>query len=610
MSFSENLKKAHDKMADKVKVIEDDTDLDYMPYNSLSIFYRMIAVIAVCTSVMALCTKRYAVLPITLLMLVIGVGFGHYIRGRRVSHKVVSGMVFVLEMTLTVLGPVLFIYSGGIHGSATIWVVFALTLTVVMLKGKTRMLFFWGELAIYLIVVMLTYFDIIEYRRLSGESAEYASVIVALVCISMAIAVYIMYIQEEFGRQQKRLRAEIAEANEKREEALRLMEESEKSNRVATAALRAKEQFLANMSHEIKTPLNAVVGLAEIIGKVDSKEELFQMSKSIAGAARGLDCVVSNIIEYAARGDIEIKINNSPYNIEALFAASKNMSVPRLEAKGVEFVVERGSIPQMLVGDLVRVQNLLFNILNSVIKYTNSGKVVFKCDYDNHNNVLLMTVTGTTTGVDKESIMRYINILDSEIPVEDISMDGADIGLAVCKKIVTALSGTMFIDCDENGLLFRVTFPQKPFVPDAGEASGEKSKGTPDFNGKKVMYVDSAKVNHLIFDSTLLDTGAFLGHSFNPKDVLARSSEELKEYDLFIMDPNLPNMDGKQLIVHLRGRGVRVPIICACQNLNDETRKMYMEQGFNDCIQKPLVALQLLGLCAGVFKGLKGPGER
>lgn len=613
MSLNDGMLKKHKEIFDKIKVIKDETDPDYMQYNSLSLFLAIISTTLFIASILECVTNKMSILPVTAVLFVVTVIFGWFIRTKRMSHKLLRVIVYALEVALTIFGVAIYVVTGGVHSSAAIWFILVLTLTVITLNDEIRVKFFATQLLIFVTVVLLDFAGIINVTTSEHTEKLHISVVSALICVSVAVGIYIKFIQSEFKHQQERLRDEIKAVTEKKEQAEKLMAEYEKTTKVATRALKVQEEFLSNMSHEIKTPLNAVIGLSEVIDKSNNIDEIHNLSKSIMGASRGLDCVIGNIIEYAAKGDVDVKINNNPYSIEGVFHSVKNMSAQRLESKGVGLIVERGAVPNMLIGDIIRVQNVIFNIINVSVKNTEAGRVVFKCDYDYEHQLLKFSITDTSTGISDEEIRNIIE-WDSENNESDFRpTNGTDIGLTICKRIVDVMNGTIYVrNTESGGIEFSVTLPQKVFEPGKDAPAGQPGagKGGPDFHGKKIMYIDATKVNHLLIDSILLDTGAFIGHEFNPKGVLSNPADKLKEFDIIIMDPVLPSMDGEQLLVHLRSRGVKAPIVCACQNLTIDTRKAYLEKGFSECIQKPIVALQLLGLCVGIFSGLKGPGDR
>lgn len=590
MKLGKLLQKFIDFSLNKLICIKDVTDPEYMKYNSFSIYMGLLFVATLTATITTAIQGQYTFLPFIIGLTIVAFFSGHDVRRKRIPMKQLEMIVMCVEILSTVICPILYVTSGGIHSATTIWFFLVINLTFIMLEGKKKWTFLTLQIVLYVGAIVM---DGLGFVHISGEMAEgswYFGTIVALVVVSFSIGGYIHFQLSEYRRQQQNLIMEIKEVSAKKSKTDELMKLVETQRDIAQKALKTQGEFLSNMNNEIRNPLNAIIGISEVISRIDDVDQIHDLIGNITGAAKGLNVMLGDILEYSETGENALEIHPEPYNTDIIFNSFRNMFVPSMEQKGLKFELEREKIPKVLIGDVTRTQQVLFHITNNAIKYTDKGKIVFSVSYDYDRQTLQMSIKDTGIGIKEEDIP---DIFDQFKRLENANhrrTEGTGLGLALSKKIIEKMGGSIFVESVYGeGSLFTIRVPQAEVrkVPKESEQPVQ-TEIKYDFQGKKVMYVDNTQANHLIMDSMLLETGAFIGHEYSPKDLLDYSQDKLKSYDMFIIDYVLPVMDGAELLAHLRSRGVKAPAICASDELTEDNIMIFKRKGFNYFVSKPL----------------------
>lgn len=590
------------KMQNVTRVISDPMDPDYLRYNTFSLYITLLFVAVVASTILTAVQKQYTFLPYAIVMCFVGYFSRTIVQKKRMSTKMFRKVVFGLEVFLTLLGPLLYVSSGGIRSSVSIWFFLILIYTTVMFEGRWQVIFYFLQIIFYFIAVILDYFGLIEVTGQLSETSWYLSLFVSIAVVSGCVGTLIMAQINEYKQRQNELIDEIKEASRQREQAEEIMAQYEEQREIAEKALKTRSEFLKNMSHEVKTPLNAILGLADVIGRLNDVNEIHTLVGNITNAAKGLNIIISDILEYSAGGDVEVEINNSPYPSELLFNSFRNMCVPQLESKGVGYKIERDRLPAFLMGDITRIQQILFNLLSNAVKYTNEGTVTYKVLYSYSNEELMIIVSDTGIGIKEDNLKTIFDSFERIEAADTKHTEGIGLGLSLCKKIIDALGGK--ISCQSvygEGTSFIVKIPQKPVDPALVQSKETTLHAKYDFSGKKILYVDNTQANHFALDRMLLDTGAYVGHSFSVKDVLELPDEKLRELDLVILDYVYQSMDAVHLLAHLREKGMICPALCAIGKNNLKEAEIVTKKGFEAIIEKPLVLEEVLKSISSVI---------
>ncbi|MGN0551801.1 MAG: ATP-binding protein [Oscillospiraceae bacterium] len=241
----------------------------------------------------------------------------------------------------------------------------------------------------------------------------------------------------------------------------------------ANAANETKGSFLANMSHEIRTPINAVIGMNEMILRENTDPNITSYALDIAAASRSLISIINDVLDFSKIESGKIEITESEFNIASIINDVVNMSIARLGDKEIELIVNAApDIPVGIIGDELRIQQIIVNLMTNGIKYTNKGFVALKisCIKQSYGINLDISVRDSGIGISEENIEKLFTSFQQVDTKRNRSVEGTGLGLAITKKMVTLMGGFINVSSQYGvGTEFKVTIPlrvsdEKPFI--------------------------------------------------------------------------------------------------------------------------------------------------
>lgn len=318
----------------------------------------------------------------------------------------------------------------------------------------------------------------------------------------------------------------------------------------AEEASRAKSQFLANMSHEIRTPMNAIMGLTHLIGQSDLKESQKNYVSKIEGASTALLRIINDILDFSKIEAGKLEIENIKFNMDKVLENVSNLYTISATNKGIDINFDTGeAVPDVLIGDPLRLEQILSNLTTNAIKFTNQGEVnvsVRVLDETEDKVKLHFSVTDTGIGITKEHIERLFTAFTQADGSMTRKYGGTGLGLTISKQLVELMNGEIWVESvygEGASFHFVVQFDKafdliKPSYADY-----------PDLQGKRVLVVDHNKTSLLILERMLrsfsLEVTAF-GNPYEAIELLQR-----KVFDLLVIDFNLPELSGIELYKRL-----------------------------------------------------------
>ena len=376
----------------------------------------------------------------------------------------------------------------------------------------------------------------------------------------------------------------------------------------AIKANRAKSDFLANMSHEIRTPLNAVLGMDELIINEIGPEKITDDSSvdrirgyadNIKDAGHVLLSVINDILDLSKIESGKMEINEAPYTLHKLIDEVDTMIRIKAEQKDLKYIQQTDpSIPDRLIGDELRIRQIMINILNNAVKYTDMGEVKLEITSERvSEDVIKLRISVRDTGIGiKEEDLPYLfgdyKRLDED---HNRSIEGTGLGLAIVKRMTDLMNGRIDVTSEYGkGSVFTVVIPQtvnKKQTDGEDESSLKKDKEaaykTPDCT---YLVVDDNRVNLIIASKFLDDLGGKVETSLNGPDSLQKMRE--KKYDMIFMDHMMPGMDGIQAYRKAKedpeNLNPDTPMVMMTANALHGVREEYLEMGFTDYISKPV----------------------
>ncbi len=409
----------------------------------------------------------------------------------------------------------------------------------------------------------------------------------------------------------------------------RYTEELREQKRIADQANRAKSRFLANMSHEIRTPINAVLGFNEMIerecNKVAAADEpkspavkealgnIETYSDSIGGAGNNLLSIINSILDLSKIEAGKMDLSEDTYNLKTLLRDVTGMIRFRAEEKGLAFVTDVAeTLPLELYGDMVRIRQVMINILTNSVKYTDKGTVWLTVGaketgpYEKEQMLTLsFTIKDTGIGIRKEDMQKLFGSFERLELERNSTIEGTGLGLAISRQLVSMMGGKIEAESEYGkGSIFTIDLPQK--VVDCEpignfsakvESVGKNEPYHASFTAPdaKVLVVDDTKLNLKLVKALLRDTKLAIDTADSGSQALELCAQNA--YDLILMDQRMPNMDGTETMKQIRaqenGCNQKTPVICMTADAIIGSRERYLAEGFDDYLSKPIKVNEL-----------------
>lgn len=381
-------------------------------------------------------------------------------------------------------------------------------------------------------------------------------------------------------------------------------EKAERARVLADQANIAKGRFLANMSHEIRTPMNAVLGMLSLLmdSNLNSKQSKFA---SLAyDSAESLMVIINGILDFSKieAGKLHLeKINfdvvpliESVIDSQEQIALEKNI---KLESQYV------GKPPGPLVGDPTRIRQVLVNLVNNAVKFTEEGNVLLQINAvpGTHNNCLLtISVTDTGIGLAPEKIDQIFDEFTQADDSTTRQYGGTGLGLSICKSLIEMMGGKISVASQlgqGSSFSFTLDLPcaEKPGTHSTLDQHSAATIPLPQpFNGKRILVAEDNKANQIVIMHMLKTLGCIVDLASDGQQAVKMQTQN--QYDLILMDCQMPTMDGFDATMRIRAgenETKQTPIIALTAHTFAENKEKCLQSGMNDFISKPVTPATL-----------------
>ncbi|MDR0949901.1 MAG: response regulator [Lachnospiraceae bacterium] len=388
--------------------------------------------------------------------------------------------------------------------------------------------------------------------------------------------------------------------------------ELEEQTQLALMASAAKTRFLATMSHEIRTPMNAIIGISQIeLARNDLDEQFKDALHRIYSSGRGLLGIINDILDLSKAESGKLELNIAEYDVPSLLNDIVQLNMVRIGSKPIAFALEVDpTIPLKLIGDELRIKQIMNNILSNAFKYTQAGSVKMKVAVagEERQPELLISVADTGQGIRKEDIEKLFDDYTRFNSETNKATEGTGLGMSITGKLVKLMNGEIRVESEfGKGSTFVVRFPQEcnDLTP-IGEAlatqltsfeyrerhdNQEEMEYIPMPYGK-VLVVDDVETNLFVAAGLIAPYRLRYDQAISGFEAIEKV-EAGNQYDIIFMDHMMPQMDGIETVRRLRAMGYQLPIVALTANAIVGNEAMFRQNGFDDFISKPISAKQL-----------------
>jgi signal transduction histidine kinase/CheY-like chemotaxis protein/HPt (histidine-containing phosphotransfer) domain-containing protein len=395
--------------------------------------------------------------------------------------------------------------------------------------------------------------------------------------------------------------------SKRRREVALISAEKEKENN------RMKSDFLARMSHEIRTPLNAIIGIDELILRDDTSEKIHQNALVIKHSGKSLLSIINDILDFSKIESGKMELTLVDYDVGSLLYDTISMIRVRVSEKPITANVEVSSdFPAYLYGDEIRVRQILLNVLNNSAKYTNEGSITLRAEFEfdsdeKNSGIAIFSITDTGIGIKEEDMEKLFDAFSQVDSKTNRKIEGTGLGLAITSTLIELMGGNINVKSEYGkGSVFTVRIPQKINNYNALENISEAFKRRAEEEEKQssdlfiapdanILAVDDIDANQLVITGLLLPYKVKVDTASNGQDAIEAIKK--KDYDFVFMDHMMPGMDGMEATKIIRSfdekKYQQVPIIALTANAISGMKEMYLENGFNDFISKPIEVREL-----------------
>lgn len=395
--------------------------------------------------------------------------------------------------------------------------------------------------------------------------------------------------------EQKRIEIELTEAKVFAELATSFAEEekekAEKATRIAEDAVRSKQQFLSNMSHEIRTPMNAIIGFTKVLLKTELTEKQNEYFSAIKISGDALIVLINDILDLAKVDAGKMVFEKTPFSLSNSIPSMLHLFETKLNEKNLKMVVKiDNKIPEILVGDPIRLHQIILNLVSNAIKFTLEGEIIVELKLLSQNKehaTIEFSVEDCGIGISADKLSSIFENFQQATSGTSRIFGGTGLGLAIVKQLVESQGGSVKVISELNeGSTFSFVLS---FNKSSEKANEEIVFVQPTIDTKNisVLVVEDIPINQLLMKTILDDFGFQRDVAANGKIAIQMMKE--KQYDIILMDLQMPEMNGFEATEYIRNTlKSTIPIIALTADVTSVDVAKCKAAGMNDYMSKPL----------------------
>ncbi len=368
-----------------------------------------------------------------------------------------------------------------------------------------------------------------------------------------------------------------------------------KAKEAAQAAVVAKSEFLANMSHEIRTPMNGILGFSDMILGMELDDQVRENVEIISRSGNSLMMILNDILDFSKVEAGKLSLESIPFNLAEIGEDVCAIIQSKLSPDVSLSLNVEGYVPVRLIGDPGRLRQVLMNLLGNAVKFTPKGSIELHIESirtDEHEAIIKFSVIDTGIGISKDHQKSIFEEFEQADSSTSRKYGGTGLGLAISRRIVGLMSGQLDLISEEgkgSTFFFSVRLPviegPSQFVSEL-HMTEEKQPEVPALN---ILVVEDNKINQKLIEKLLTKMNHTIDIADDGKIAVDKITTTDHNYDLILMDMQMPNMNGLEATRAIRDAGYdQLPIIALTANAFESDREKCMEAGMNDFLTKPV----------------------
>lgn len=410
--------------------------------------------------------------------------------------------------------------------------------------------------------------------------------------------------------EQKQLETQLIEAKIFAELATSIAEDAklsaENDRYKAEEAVKSKQQFLSNMSHEIRTPMNAIIGFTKVVLKTELTAKQREYLTAIKMSGDALIVLINDILDLAKVDAGKMTFEKTPFKLSLSIKAMLHLFETKIQEKNLKLITNYdASIPEVLVGDPVRLHQIILNLLSNAIKFTNKGKIAITVNLvseDEDKVKVKFSVADTGIGIKEVKLEKVFENFQQATSGTSRIFGGTGLGLAIVKQLVEGQKGKIDVTSKVNvGSTFSFVLDFKKTNVEAVLEPEITDLNTADVKDIKILVVEDMELNQLLMKTLLDDFGFECEIAANGKIAIEKLKE--KSFDIILMDLQMPEMNGFEATEYIRTKmKSTIPIIALTADVTTVDVAKCKEVGMNDYISKPVDERLLYSKLVSVLK--------
>ena len=384
---------------------------------------------------------------------------------------------------------------------------------------------------------------------------------------------------------------DITEQKKAEKQLLDAKEIAENAQKIAESASKSKQQFLSNMSHEIRTPMNAIIGFTKVMLKTELTKKQREYLSAIDLSGDALIVLINDILDLAKVEAGKMTFEQIPFKLSSTISSMMHLFEPKLQEKNIKLIKEYDKrIPEVLLGDPVRLNQIMLNLLSNAVKFTSAGKITVSVHLLEENDkkvTVEFSIKDTGIGIKKESLETIFGSFQQAADETSRLYGGTGLGLSIVKQLLEPQGGQISVESEINEgstfsftLTFLKTKAKVEFMHDILQLDME-------MKGINVLVVEDMHLNRLLIKTLLDDFGFKCDIAENGKLALDKLYDN--PYDIILMDLQMPEMDGFEATDYIRNKlKLTIPIIALTADVTTVDAGKCKKIGMDDYISKPI----------------------